>query len=600
MPSVNLRIVDGGTLSQVLQMNGLTKEMREQWKLYPTPADLAWRMVQAIPMQAFDENDLILWDGTCGTGTLLVVALERLRQLIGDDGISAQQIAKTIFGNDQEPLLADLTRINLDIAAGDIDGQPWNISAQDILANDADIFPRHPSVILGNPPFRASGRGADYAINIIKKYLTILRPGGLISTIMPRTLLGATGKGARELRETLINEFEIYEIWDAPQGFVPHASSELAVISARKRFPHENTRSPITWRTLDPRRKKAPMVEVISSPDVWGQTQQLSIEPPLLGKLRSLLRDHSELSDLMNGNWITEGITPGPAGRTEVLYHNEPGARPYLTGRTGMVPFNLSWRTNPRWIKYESPNIWRPRQSHQALFAGRKVVLGRWATGGSPWVSRAAIDDGGLYPSEDFIIIGPEPALSSEFICGLLNSALINCWLKLVNPSRTIRIEACRSIPMPKDSDDESVQQVVEAAERITTLRRHNSNERENIPSYIQEEIMQATVALDQSVYDLYRIPDPIRKAVGDFYDWYEKPRPGFDVYFKEAIVFDFPSPTSIFTGIQASRLRELQELMLDRDLSNSEADELDHLVARWQEAYIAHDQLILDKKDHF
>ena len=599
MPSVNFGIVDGGILSQVLQMNGLTKEMRDQWKLYPTPADLGWQMVQAIPIQSLDENNLVVWDGTCGTGTLLVVALERLRQLLGDNGTSGQQIAEAIFGNDREPLLADLTRINLDIAAGDIDNQPWKISTEDILSNDTDVLGRRPSIILGNPPFEASGRGEDYAVNIIRKYLSILRPGGLISTIMPRTLLGATGRVARELREDLLNELEVYEIWEAPQGFVPHTSSEIAVINARKRFPNENPRSPVTWRILDPRRKKASMVEVISSSDVWKETQQLRIEPPLLVQLRASLSHHPALSDLMKGNWIAEGITPGPAGRTEILDQIEAGSRPYLSGRAGMVPFNISWRANPRWIRYESPNIWRPRRSHEALFAGRKVVMGRWATGGTPWVCRAAIDDEGLYPSEDFIILGPEPILSCEFICGLLNSALVNCWLKLANPSRTLRIEACRSIPMPTDSFGEGVRPVAEAAERISTLRRQYSTEREIIPGYIQEEIIQATIALDQSVYDLYGIPGRIRKAIRDFFDWYEKPRPGFDKYLEEPSVFDFPSPTSIFTEIQASRLRDLQELMLDKELSGSESKELDQLVASWQDAYIAHDQLILDKQDH-
>ena len=556
-------------------------------------------MVQAIPIKTVDENDLVVWDGTCGTGTLLVVAFERLRQLIGGHGISARQVAEGILGNDREPLLADLTRINLDIAAGDIEGQPWNISARDIVTHDADSFPRRPNIILGNPPFGASGRGEDYAISIIDTYLSILRPGGLISTIMPRTLLGATGRRARELRETLLNKLDIYEVWDAPQGFVSHTSSELAVISARKRLSQDDSRSPITWKILDPRRKKAPMVEVISSPDVWTHTPQLSLEPPLLVKMRALLGHNPTLSGLMDGDWITEGITPGPTGRSEILDYEEPEARPYLTGRTGMVPFNLSWQTNPRWIRYESPNIWRARRSHQDLFVRRKVVLGRWASGGNPWVARAAIDDAGLYPSEDFIIIGPEPVFSSEFICGLFNSALINCWLKLVNPSRTIRIEACRSIPMPKDSDDGSVHLVVKAAERIITLRRHCSLERESIPSHIQEEIIQATIALDHSVYDLYEIPDPVRKAIGDFFNWYEKPRPGFDVHLKEAFVFDLPSPTSIFTETQASRLRELQELMIDRDLSKSEADEHAQLVAGWQDAYIAQDQLILNKKAH-
>ena len=194
MPPVNLGIVDGGTLSQILQMNGLTKEMRDQWKLYPTPADLAWKMVQAIPIQVVDENNLLVWDGTCGTGTLLVAALERLRQSIGDDEISRRRIAGAIAGNDQEPLLADLTRINLEIAAGDIDGQPWDISTQDVLTRGAHNFQRRPGVILGNPPFKSLGRRPDYATDIINLYLNVLKPGGMISTIMPRALLGATGK----------------------------------------------------------------------------------------------------------------------------------------------------------------------------------------------------------------------------------------------------------------------------------------------------------------------------------------------------------------------------------------------------------------------
>ena len=304
-------------------------------------------------------------------------------------------------------------------------------------------------------------------------YLNRLKPGGMISTIMPRTLLGATGTAASELRTNLLNKLEIYEIWDVPQGFVPYTSSELAVISARKRFPHENPRTPVIWKMLDPGRKKSAMVDVVPSPDDWMSTRQSSIEPPLLLKLRALIGSYPVLSDLMDGTWITEGITPGSTGRGDVLDRDEPGALRYLTGRSGMDPFDISWSTNPRWIRYDSPNIWRPRRSYQALFEGRKVLLGRWASGGHPWVARAAIDNEGIFPSEDFIAIAPEPKLTCEFICGLLNSALINCWLKLVNPSRTIRVGACQSIPMPMNCTDESVQSVVIAVKQITAFRKY-------------------------------------------------------------------------------------------------------------------------------
>ena len=149
MPPVDLGIVDGGALSQTLQMNGLTQEMRNEWNLYPTPADLAWKMAQAIPIEGLNEDEPVVWDGTCGTGTLLVAALDRLRHLNGDDEVSRQRIAAMISGNDREPLLADLARINLEIAAGDIDGQPWDICNHDVLEPDANIFPKNPNVILG-------------------------------------------------------------------------------------------------------------------------------------------------------------------------------------------------------------------------------------------------------------------------------------------------------------------------------------------------------------------------------------------------------------------------------------------------------------------
>ena len=595
MPPVDLGIVDGGTLSQILQMNGMTQEMRQLWKLYPTPADLAWKMVQAIPIERLDENYPVVWDGTCGTGTLLVAALDRLRQFNVDDEVSRQQIAAVISGNDREPLLADLTRINLEIAAGDIDGQPWNISTRDVLNPDATTFPKSPSIILGNPPFKSLGREEDYAIAIINTYLNKLKPGGMISTIMPRTLLGTTGRRASELRANLLNKLEIYEIWEAPQGFVRHASSEIAVINARKRFPNENPHTPAIWKMLNPDRKKSAMVDVVPSPDNWINISQSRIEPPLLLKLRALIGNHSVLSDLMGGAWITEGIAPKSKGREDVLDREEPGALRYLTGRSGMDPFNISWSTKPRWIRYDSPNIERARRSYQALFKGRKVLLGRWATGGHPWVAQAAIEEDGIYPSEDFIAIAPEPKLTCEFICGLLNSALINCWLKLANPSRTIRVEACRSIPVPTNSTDESVQSVVSSVKRITALRKYDAAERPGGPTSVQQAVIDETIALDRAVYDIYGIPEAIRVAIGDYYAWYEKPRLGFGMESKGAAVLDIPSLAPVFPASEAARLGELQELATLRDLSESEADELRALAMEWQQAYIAHDRRALN-----
>ena len=600
MPPVNLGIIDGGTLSQALQMNGLNGEMRSQSKYYPTPSDLAWRMVQALPIEVVDENDLMVWDGTCGTGTLLVVALERLREVIGNDGILGQQLASTIFGNDQEPLFADLTQINLEIAASGVASQKWNVSDQDVLNYDPNTLPRPPSIILGNLPSKVVGRGTNYAIDIVNRYLSILKPGGLISTVIPRILLDTTERGARDLRERLLNELEMYEILDVPKGLVPYAKGDLAVISARKLDLNQRSRGPITWKTLDPKREKSSMVKVVSSPDIWLRTEHLSIEPPLLVELNGELEGHSVLSDLIGRNKVIEGITPGKAGKSDILDHEEFEAVPYLTGHKGMVPFVHTWDANPRWIRYSSSQIFRPRRSQREIFVHRKVVLNRWIPSGQSWISLAGIVENGIYPSDEFIVIGPEPTFPCEFICGLLNSALINCWLKLTNPSQTVRIEACRSIPMPKDYSDESIQPVVKAVNQITTFRGQYISGNADIPQSDQTELIKATLELDQAVYDLYEISDSLRNEVGYFYHWYEKPRPGFEIYPKGTLAFSLPSPDRIFTGQQASRLRKLQELRQEEELSESEEQELDDLATKWEKAYIAYNRMALDQKDNF
>lgn len=592
MPPVNLRIADGGILSQVLQMHGLIKEVRDDWKLYPTPADLAWRMIQAVPMESIDDEELLVWDGTCGTGTLLVVAAEKLNQIANKHRKSDSQIQNKIYGNDMRPLLADLTRISLDAATGDFRGQQWNIANRDVLETAQDSFPVRPSVIIGNPPFEAIGKKTDYAVRVLETYLKLLKPGGVIATIMPRSILGVSGSGAHKLREQLLTNFELYEVWNIPQGYVPRVSSELAVICARKRWSDDEQRHATVWRTLDPQRKKAAMTNVVSSPSIWKKSSTNAIENPLLVDLRDLFDGNPTLSDQMHGIWISEGITPGAEGQKDVLSRVEPGAVPYLVGRTGMVPYHISEQLGPRWIRYQSPRLFRNRKASEPLFKSRKVVLTRWATGGSPWACRAAVDEDGRYPSENFIVIGPEPVISCEAIAGLFNTQLINCWITLANPSRTLRVQTYETIPLPRVFEVSSFSRVSQIVMDISHLVRIDATEISH-DDHLKETIRHLTLEIDEAVYDAYSVPQQMRDRIKQFYRWYDKPRPGFDDSLVEEIDVGMPLPSEVFDDIQQSRLKFLQFLAIEKELTPSESSELNNLTSKWQEAYTAHENRI-------
>jgi hypothetical protein len=594
--SISFGIADGGLLSQILQTHGLIGDLRKEWKLYPTPPDIAWRMVETIPIETIPEDKRLIWDGTCGTGTLMVVSMERLRQLSTRPYEDPGQLRKNLIGNDRQPLLVDITRMALDIALRQLECINWTIHTRDVQEYTPNAFDQRPTIIVGNPPFEAKGPGEDFAIHVIDKYIEILEPGGLLSVVLPRTVLGASGRHAVKLREKLLNNFEIFELWELPQGFAPNVSSEVAIICGRKRYAHELQRSAIVWRLFEPHRRTEPLTDVVYSPDVWLQSKGAAIENPLMLRLRAHLKGFLFLSEVIGTRRIALGITPGREGSGDILEEEEPGSRPYLTGRTDMAPFYLPWRKHPRWIRYNSRKLQRSRQQCESLFQERKVLVARRSTGGSPWAVQAAVDEDGLYPSDDFISISPSTQMSCELIAGLFNAAVINFWLRVANPARNIRVGECSAVPIPRSWPAGKLQKVEELAKGLAFLRRELSDgQGDKEPIYKELEIK--TLELDEAVYDAYQVPDELRANIGAYLAWYGKSRPGFNTLVIKERELKLPVPSEIFTDNHAVKMRLLFEARRERQLTQAEEKELESLVSRWEQAQILFSRTALKRE---
>ena len=585
--SIDLSMADGGLLSNVLQTRGLLKQLRDEWKLHPTPPDLAWRMLEAIPLEAVPAEKRLVWDGTCGTGTLLVAAMDRLRQLDGYERDDAPRVTHHIRGNDKQPLLTDLTRLALDTASGRPDGPEWSIDSRDVLGFSVSQFAERPTVIVGNPPFQATGRRTDYAVTVIRKYIEILEPGGLLAVVLPRPLLGTSGREATQLRESLLEHFELFEVWELPQGFAPGVSSEAAVICARKRYPHETQAGAVVWRLFDSSRRdrrRELIANVIASPEVWLQSEAKSLEPPLMVRLRKELGECSRLSDYVPANLILQGIILGKEGRSDILSERESADRPFVSGRTGMEPFYLPWHEDPLWIRYNSPRLHRPRRESERLFQRRKVLIARRSTGGSPWAVRAAVDSDCLYPSDDFISVVPEPHVSCDLVAGLFNSVLINCWLRLANPARNIRVGECTSIPIPPRLDDRYTAMIESLASDLAVLRKSFARQIGD-PASLRREIGSKTLELDEAVYDAYQVDEDLRAEIAHYFVAFGKSRPGFDTPLVTHREAPPPSAEKVFSAQDQDKMRALFEARDDRGLNSEEASDLGELVARWERA---------------
>ncbi len=583
--SISLGIADGGLLSQILQTNGLVEDLRREWKLYPTPPDIAWEMVETIPIEAIAEADRLVWDGTCGTGTLMVVSMERLRQLSNRYDKQPEQMTTNLIGNDRQPLLADLSRMALDTALGKIQGPNWQIQTCDVLNLGLDSFRRRPNIIVGNPPFEARGPRADLAIRIIEGYIDILEPGGVLAVVLPRTILGASGSHAVRFREKLLKGFELYEMWELPQGFARNVSSEAAIICGRKRYSHEIQRSAVIWKVFEPSRRNPPLTDVVSSPDIWLKSDTKALESPLLLRLRKCLKEFPSLEDTIGSGRITMGITHGLEGDKAIFQEEELDSHPYLSGRTNMAPFYLPRRGNQKWIRYSDSALHRARRGYESLFRGRKVMVSRWSTGGSPWAVQAAVDQWGLYPSDDFIAIAPEPALSCEVVAALFNSALISLWIRLNNPSRTIRVGECAAVPVPTSTQPE-IGKLEEVAQNLCALRQQLAGGQGD-QNTVLNEIEAKTLELDEIAYDAYRMPEELRAQVSSYLVKHDKSRPGFDRPLVREHEFKFTKAAEVFTEGHGRRMRTLLETRKQRHLSAGEMAELEDLLTRWEKAQI-------------
>lgn len=584
--SVNLRVADGELLSQILQTNGLVEDLRREWKLYPTPPDIAWQMVKTIPIEAVPEEKRLVWDGTCGTGTLMVVSMERLRQLSQVHAKEPERLTRSLMGNDREPLLADLSRLALDTALGKPEGPNWRIDTSDVLRLSPDSFDQRPSIIIGNPPFEARGPGTDLATHVIERYIEILEPGGMLAVVLPRTVLGATGRDAVRLRRRLIESFEIYELWELPQGFAPNVSSEAAIVCGRKRYPHEKQRSAVVWKVFDPARRTPPLTDVVSSPDVWLHSDTIALESPLMLRLRRCLERFRSLGEVIGSERITMGITPGAEGKEAILQSPEANSRPYLSGRTDMAPFYIPWKEKPKWVRYISPRLHRARRRYEGLFQSRKVLVSRRSTGGSPWAVRAAVDEDGLYPSDDFIIIASEPSISSEVVAGLFNSALISLWLRLANPARTIRVGECAAVPVPETWTQQELQKMQEIAQRLSLLRQELAGGSGDQKAVLHE-IETKTLELDEAVYDDYRVPEELRAEVSTYLVRHGKLRPGFDRPLVKERKIKPAEAAAVFTEEHSRRMARLLQARKQRELTAEEMAELEDLLERWEKAQI-------------
>ncbi len=483
--------------------------------IHYTPRSFAQHIVDRIPVEDFRPSERLVLDMACGSGSFLLSATDRLRQLFDpreqDAGADlTQHLRSHVVGNDWDDIallvvkLVYLLEHWIEYSERRDVPEPsalWNKDA--LQLSEQDFRGSLPSVIVGNPPFGAAKRGQQLANQFLDKALDLLVPGGFLGMVMPGGFLKMRRQKCPETRARLLRQAELLEVWEAPTYVVGlRAEQETCVIIARKADPTPHGRKPVLFKSTYSRRK--PCVRALREqlrstwtfaatglagrPDMPWQEDEDSriIASPVDSVWRSVDLGRTLSALCVGGTGID-----APLKKARFSSRKERGFVPYMRTQKRLKPFFVmreDWVDDPApKFRYLDPaSAFWPKEGLWPLYDGAKVIVRCDTNRNSKTQIGAAFDDAGVYPEHHFRCVGlrnesdVNPAwvnqlLSSSesrdlllWLTAILNSPVAHAWVATCSAPRGLRGIVLDTLPLPPRFD----RRIPELVEQTSHVRR--------------------------------------------------------------------------------------------------------------------------------
>jgi len=434
---INYTSLDPSILSQVYEQALVDDDDRKHLGIHYTPPSLATRLVTDLPVEIVAPEDRHVLDPSCGSGTLLIAAHDRLRDLQPTNWALEERhrdLAVHLHGYDTDPFASEIARLTLLLHAQPA-GNGWRIDELDTRQQPPPDPP--PKLIVTNPPWRyhADRRRIQMADDFVRWSMSALAPGGLLGILLPVSWLSADNSA--ETRRTLSDQFDVFEIWRLPEGTFATSHVATAALLARKRDGLGGTGARVVRqvdrRTLSRFLAGEPARE--SYLHTGGEVPlQLTAPPPLVRKPTTQL---GELANILSGPQPLKGISDGRRGT------------PYLNHFGDVLPY----------ATVSAEQLWHVafpddfESSWGASIVGKRKILASAArSSNSPWRFRVAIDTLGVAVRNSVRGIAPYDQGDDELLYALLiivGSAFASTFARGFGGDRNIPAKVLPSMPIP-------------------------------------------------------------------------------------------------------------------------------------------------------
>jgi hypothetical protein len=509
------------------------EDLRKDLGIFYTPKFISERILHRLPLENLHPQERTVFDGSCGSGNLLLAAYDRLSDLLPVEWSSYKRhkyLLKHIYGLDKDAFACEIASLSLSLYNLP-NGDSWQIKQGDLFEhNPQHLFGEMPHVIVGNPPFHeprsTEGKRVQLAAEVLDRYLDWLPPQGLLGIVLPLTFLHTNS--STETRKKLLDTCEILEIWHLPEGTIPRSSVSVVVVLARKlNTTHSSISGPLVRveenRIVDfspSGQKIQPITSYVTTQHQWHSDQKSRMTSSPFEHIWSRIESQFPESE-PEFCIIRNGVQPGKKARPTHFSPENEGKewRPVLyNNKTGEIlgPYLIRWDAQKiRYIKYPSSELqWARTPEH--FDRPSKVVFNAVRNPDYRWRIFAAIDRSRLVVTENFNYILPKEGVTVEELASVFNSMLANAWFSSRSHNVKINLTTLKKMPFPNFTDGQR-EQVIALVQRIV-------EKKQSLLNADVEEIRKCIVKLDRIIFDAYGIAPCERKEIRNWMERFERP----------------------------------------------------------------------------
>jgi len=506
---------------------------RQKQGIHATPPHIARYIVHHLPIDEIPVEERRVIEPCCGTGTLLIAALQRLRELAPlslDPKQRHAYLKRMLVGYENDPFALEVTRLAL-MLADFPNPNKWQLHSDDVFASsDFTAQLGKSRIILCNPPYEDFGltERRKYKLTSVHKPAEILgqaiehgHPDSMLGFVLPRLLLDGRGYGS--VRRLLAERFTEIELVTLPDRVFENADHETVLLMARTRRQSgglvqilhskvdDNEAAYETFRNLcipsreENQSKTADEVaENLAVPDLLSLWQHLE-QATTVGEVAKVRRGiewnvaTSTSREKLVSKAMKPGFSPGYANARAMKYIFESPPIEYLNTLSQFQRGNA---------------IELPWAQAKVVMNANTKSRGRWRIAAFPDVS-------GMICYQTFTCVWPNESFPVNVLAAVLNGFVANAYVASREGKIHITNETIQNIPVPEMSTELIAHLNKLVAEYIRLAK---------LPELMRENTdrspLQALREIDVTVLDAYKLPPALKGQLVEYFRDNKRPVP--------------------------------------------------------------------------